>query len=914
VRDFNEVGNMRHRENSDRITTAETTHENNSPIQAGTYDLTYHTKQWGKGLLVFGAGLLGYVGFSAFFGNRREASTVDIEGVVDGNLAFPNENLLNMQATISGISTALDHQEPKEFVPTSFSTSRTLLSLREKKGAQDVVEIAYRSTDAVKADNAAHAPKSTRRAIPQFTYQGGNEFQVNTYTTDIQYRPSVTSLTNGSFVVVWTSWPGQDGSSDGVYGQRYNSTGQPVGFEFPVNTNTFSSQYDPAVASLTEGGFMVVWTSYNQDGIGNSIYGQRYDATGFRDGNEFKVNDYGFNDQTFPSITRLIEGGFVVVWEDEDGQDGSFSGVYGQRYNATGQPAGSEFQVNTYTTSSQKRPRVSGFIEGGFVVVWQSWQDGDGYGVYGQRYNATGQPMGPEFQVNTYTSSYQYSPAVASLTEGGFVVVWLSDGQNGSSTGVYGQVYNAMGQPTGSEFDTFTIKSQEFPVVTSLTEGGFVVLWVSDGQDSSSEKGVYGRRYNAMGQPVSAEFRANNYTTSTQSVPSVVSLAGGRFVVVWESNGQDGDSYGVFGRIFSPLFPPPPLPSNNALIIGIITGSIVGGLCLCLTASAIVLILPVGIWYVKQKQGKLVGKMVQIPREQDNTELKDTDDIIAKQAGLEKGEPTATPSTQRLFQPPVIASQPLSMQGLFQPPSIAFPELSVSTLTPHKNEETTLKEQNVLQNQFEALKEPLSFLEKGEPITTASTQRLFQPPTIASQPLSVQGLFQLPSIAFPGLSVSTLTPRKNEGTVLKEQNVLQNRSEALKNPLSLSEKKQDDSAQGVVKGRPENEAIIDKEKMIQRLQESANEKYSRAKITLLQCQYKEAIELFSQAKKDYKQLKKEFGVDTSHRVTKIKSKLVQASEKLEGMNVRLFASPKVSQDSMHDKETIVSEAQFQLDV
>jgi hypothetical protein len=51
---------------------------------------------------------------------------------------------------------------------------------------------------------------------------------------------------------------------------------------------------------------------------------------------------------------------------------------------------------------------------GGFVVVWQSFsQDGSYFGVFGQRYDSNGAASGSEFQVNTYTARDQSAAAVA---------------------------------------------------------------------------------------------------------------------------------------------------------------------------------------------------------------------------------------------------------------------------------------------------------------------------------------------------------------------------------------------------------------------------------------------------------------------------------------------------------------------
>jgi hypothetical protein len=104
----------------------------------------------------------------------------------------------------------------------------------------------------------------------------GPEFRVNMFTTGIQRYPSVaTGATGGNFVVVWASG-GQDGSGFGIFGQRYASTGAPLGPEFRVNTYTTAGQRHPAVASSFAGNFAVVWESDQQDGSGYGIFGQRY--------------------------------------------------------------------------------------------------------------------------------------------------------------------------------------------------------------------------------------------------------------------------------------------------------------------------------------------------------------------------------------------------------------------------------------------------------------------------------------------------------------------------------------------------------------------------------------------------------------------------------------------------------------
>jgi hypothetical protein len=129
--------------------------------------------------------------------------------------------------------------------------------------------------------------------------------------------------------VTWQS-NGEDGSGLGVYGQRFNSSAARVGFEFRVNTTTTLDQWRPAVAAFSDGGFVVAWASDSQDGSGQGVYAQCYDGSGNPADGEFLVNTTTLNDQWQPSAAAFSAGNFAVVWTSNN-QDGSLEGVFGQR-------------------------------------------------------------------------------------------------------------------------------------------------------------------------------------------------------------------------------------------------------------------------------------------------------------------------------------------------------------------------------------------------------------------------------------------------------------------------------------------------------------------------------------------------------------------------------------------------------
>jgi len=374
----------------------------------------------------------------------------------------------------------------------------------------------------------------------------GPEFRVNTYTAAVQDDPAIASDASGNFVVVWVS-SGQDGSLDGVFGQRFDAAGAAQGAEFQVNSYTQDAQSSPAVAMDADGSFVVVWESVGPDGSYHAVVGQRYDASGMLRGAEFLVNSYTTQDQAQPAVASDGQGGFVVVWASV--QYGSV-GVFGQRYDASGAPRAGEFRVNSDTGAVNYEPAVAVNPDGSFVVVW----DGGVYGdqMYGQLYDTYGTPQGGNFQVPTLGA--QSWPVVASDADGNFVVVWTRSPAPlvGDEYGAFGQRYDASGTPQGAVFvaSASTTDPIQGAAVASEPGGAFIVAWQSYLDDSQG--GVLARRYDADGMPEGGGVALNTYTTGRQGKPAVASLPNGNFVVAWVSDGQDGSSYGVFARRFAP--------------------------------------------------------------------------------------------------------------------------------------------------------------------------------------------------------------------------------------------------------------------------------------------------------------------------------------------------------------------------
>ncbi|GAL85882.1 hypothetical protein MYP_3111 [Sporocytophaga myxococcoides] len=291
----------------------------------------------------------------------------------------------------------------------------------------------------------------------------GSEFQINTYTTGNQYMPSVAMDSDGDFVVTWSS-PGTD-PSYGIYARCFDAAGAAKTGEIHVNTTTAGVQRFSSIAMDNDGDFVIAWQS-DQDGSSYGIYGQRFNANGVPQGSEFQVNTYTTNQQKSVAAAMDQDGDFVIAWQSS-GQDGNSDGIFAQKYNANGVTQGDEFMVNTYTTGAQATPSVA-MNNNEFIISWTSnAQDGSDNGVYAQRYNADGIAQGDEFRVNTYTTGSQNTPSVAIDNDNDFIIVWTSAGQDGSGSGIYAQRFEANKAPSGITISSNTV-NENVPANTTI--------------------------------------------------------------------------------------------------------------------------------------------------------------------------------------------------------------------------------------------------------------------------------------------------------------------------------------------------------------------------------------------------------------------------------------------------------------
>lgn len=268
--------------------------------------------------------------------------------------------------------------------------------------------------------------------------------------------------------------------------------------------------------------------------------------------------------RTDPSIGDLGSGAYVITWTQELWGTGSpeTTDIYAQLFNADGTENGAAFLVNTTTTDNHLENDVAVLNSGDFIVAWSSEsasdQDGDGAGVYFQRFNNSGVAQGSETLVNTTTADEQNTPTVLALSTGGFNIAWVET--TATTASIKMQRFFANGTTNGSELTLATEThtgsvSYGTPELVELTGGKIAVSWTryDSSDDAYAQFGIFNTNGTAVSSPIEPEQTSDNAFTLPQT--QIVELGNGNVLVAWMySHGTTGAvnvGYGeVYGRIY----------------------------------------------------------------------------------------------------------------------------------------------------------------------------------------------------------------------------------------------------------------------------------------------------------------------------------------------------------------------------
>lgn len=322
------------------------------------------------------------------------------------------------------------------------------------------------------------------------------------------------------------------------------------GGSYQINPNSPSDNQDsPAVAALDDGRFATVYRSHDTMGGSLRFVIHNMDGTVAVEQTIVDPDNQDFVDNEMVNIAALDGGGFVVTWVERTATD---ENVYHRVYGADGQPVTGRIHTNADATAgTAKRPDVIGDGNGGFYIVWDdSGFDTDpGPGqtftqsVRYQHFGADGQPTGPSEMLSD-TIGADWNAAIAISRDGSQVnVIWDDNLGNAGSNedGIYGKII-------GSE-DYYRADDGAYsdfhgdPDIAYSTGDTFMVVW-----SEFVAPGSYAVHGSINGGP---EFQINTTPhMHSNTMPKVVGLRDGNFLVVWNDGGHGGND-DVLGQLFS---------------------------------------------------------------------------------------------------------------------------------------------------------------------------------------------------------------------------------------------------------------------------------------------------------------------------------------------------------------------------
>lgn len=221
------------------------------------------------------------------------------------------------------------------------------------------------------------------------------------------------------------------------------------------------------------------------------------------------------------------------------------------------EPLGPEFQVNVFTTGEASSPKVSAAPDGSFTVAWECDSCPGSGVVVGRRFDPSGQALGGEVPLSESVAGW---PAdVGTDPQGDFVLVW-GQGSAGPGGGdpdyVKGRRVTVEGMPVGAQFVVSEPPGTEYTGQSTIAvhaDGEFVVAW--------QEYVLLARRFDAGGVPLEPAFEVAPLAAYLPH-PAIAAEPDGGFLVIWNDYYRfvwdwqiRGRRYDAQGAPVGPSFP-----------------------------------------------------------------------------------------------------------------------------------------------------------------------------------------------------------------------------------------------------------------------------------------------------------------------------------------------------------------------
>lgn len=234
-------------------------------------------------------------------------------------------------------------------------------------------------------------------------------------------------------------------------------------------------------------------------------------------------------DQANADMARLIDGGWVIVWDDDRR---GVRKIFRQRYTDAGVPiGGNELVAGSMVGADYVEPKIETDTLGRVHLFFRDRTNGL---IFARRYLADLTVDLDSYIVSDTASDAFAGPYdVALYPNGRFVVVWENYASTGS--GIRARIINSAGSfvtgPITVNTDVGDV-SHWAPSVAVRPNAGFLVAW-EDYRNGQAD--IVARLFDGNGGPVSVEFAVVPPPSSLvpQYAPKVAYLSGDRYAIAW---------------------------------------------------------------------------------------------------------------------------------------------------------------------------------------------------------------------------------------------------------------------------------------------------------------------------------------------------------------------------------------------
>jgi hypothetical protein len=361
---------------------------------------------------------------------------------------------------------------------------------------------------------------------------------------DAPERPMLAVQPGGGYTVAWDDLAGKVFSHFVAAGDEAPGEGTKV-----VGGGLAATD----AVTATPRGFEVLWHVVNEDGDPIAFYRRHLDAHGVPTGRPVLLARGGVDCVWSLGANRYLSGWFMDPKQ-----------AIGARFlSPSGQPAGPVFRLSSRAVDDPVVTAVP-LANGGFVAVWfgtklakdaeagAKEEEENGTAVLRARvFNAAGQPLGPDFDVNTTPPGPgETAPflnpqfQVAAAPGGGFAVSWAL-GQT-----IYLRYFDAAGRAVTPEIAAIDDPSAFAPVSMAFDDrGNLALLWLQFLENPDLQL----QRFDLHGAPLGASQMVRSAASNEFPVPleGSVAWAGDSWLVTWVAGTPFGSSRALFVRRFA---------------------------------------------------------------------------------------------------------------------------------------------------------------------------------------------------------------------------------------------------------------------------------------------------------------------------------------------------------------------------